>query len=187
MKLNEQQLPTRLKNFLHKYQIHSVKQLRDSLLFAGDARRLRDCGPVMQKLIYQIDGIDAQEIKAQYEGRQKIKEALFELAFPNSADFIKKYCRWGWRDWTKDDLIEFLFRNMYGLFYRAGLNHGGQCYLARMRLSPKTIAGLILDSGINPEDFFNAVVEYRDLYKLQALKKFIDYRLNEIKKHLTTA
>jgi len=187
MKLNEQQLPTKLKNFLDKSQIHSVKQLRDRMLRDGHCRRFRDCGPVMENLINQIDGINAEEIKAQYEGRQKIKEALFEFEFPNSADFIKKYCRWGWKDWTKDDLVEFLFRNIYRLFYRAGLNQGSQCKLTRMRLSPKTIAGLILDSGIDPEDFFNAVLEYKEQYKRQALKTFIEYRLNEIKKHLTLA
>ena len=185
MKLNEQQLPNRLKNFLDRNQIHSVKQLRDRLLIGGDCRKYRGCGVVMEKLINQIDGINTEEIKAQYEGRQKIKEALFELEFPNSADFIKKYRYYTWMDWTKDDLAEFLFNNIYRLFYRVGLNQGRRCKLTGMRVSPQTIAGLILDSGINAEDFFNAVLEYKEQYKRQALRSFIDCRINEVKKHLT--
>ena len=176
MKLNEQQLPTRLKNFLHKLQIHSVKQLRDLLLFVGDTRRLRDCGPVMEKLINQIDGIDTQEIKAQYEGRQKIKEALFELEFPNSADLIKRHWRWEFPNLTKKELAELLLDS---------IRYFSTCDANRM--SDKSIANLILDSGMNPNDFFNAALKHKEQYKRQSLRAFIDYKLNEIKKHLTTA
>lgn len=172
MKLNEQQLPTRLKNFLNKRQIHSVKQLRDLLLTAGPMR-FWGCGPTMYKHIYQIDGIDAQEIKAQYEGRQKIKEALFELEFPNSADLIKKIWRWRFPDFTKKELAELLLN--------------AARYLRGFDLSAKSIANLILDSGMNPNDFFNAALESKKLYKRQSPKAFIDYKLNEVKKHLTLA
>ena len=175
MKLNEQQLPTRLKNFLHKCQIHSVKQLRDLLLTAGPMR-FWGCGPTMYKHIYQIDGIDAQEIKAQYEGRQKIKEALFELEFPNSADLIKKIWRWRFPDFTKKELAESLL-NAAGYF----------SYLRRGDMSVKSMANLILDSGMNPNDYFDAALKNKQQYKRQSLKAFIDDKLNEIKKHLTTA
>lgn len=175
MKLNEQQLPTRLKNFLHKHQIHSVKQLRDRLLTAGPMR-FWGCGPTMYKHIYQIDGIDAQEIKAQYEGRQKIKEALFELEFPNSADLIKKIWRWRFPDFTKKELAELLL-------YDAGYFS----YLRRRDMSAKSMANLILDSGVNLNDYFDAALKRKQQYKRQSLKAFIDYKLNEIKKHLTLA
>jgi len=176
MKLNEQQLPTRLKNFLHKHQIHSVKQLRDLLLNAGPIR-FWGCGQTMYKHFYQIDGIDAQEIKAQYEGRQKIKEALFELEFPNSADLIKKVWRWKFPNFTKKELAELLLNDAGYFFYlRRGYN-----------ISAKSIANLILDSGMNPNDFFNAVLENKKLFRLRAKLSLIDFKLNEIKKHLTTA
>lgn len=187
MKLNEQQLPTKLKNFLDRHQIHSVKQLRDTLLINGHCRRLRGCGANMEKLIYQIDGINAEEIKAQYEGRQKTKEASFKMQFPNSADFIKKFDKKEYINWTKDRLGEFLFENIYSLFYKFPMGNCLEWKLTRMKLSPKAIAGLILDSNINPDDFFNAVLEHKEQYTTPRLRSFIDYRLNEIKKHLTLA
>jgi hypothetical protein len=176
MKLNEQQLPTRIKNFLDRYQFHSVKQLRDLLLTAGPMR-FWGCGPTMYKHIYQIDGINAQEIQAQYLGRQKIKEALFELEFPNSADLIKKIWRWKFPDFTKKELAELLLNDVGYFFYlRRGYD-----------LSAKSIANLILDSGMNPNDFFNAVLENRKLYTQRAKLSLIDNKLNRIKKHLTLA
>ena len=177
MKLNEQQLPTKVKNLLDRHRIHSVKQLRDIMLLSGHCRRLRGCGANMEKLINQIDGINAEEIKAQYEGRQKIKEALFELNFPDSRDLIKKL--WGWKipDFTKKELAELLLKNVGYFFY---LRRGYE-------LSAKSIANLILDSGMNPNDFFNAVLKNRKLYTQRAKLLLIDKKLNRIKKHLTLA
>ena len=176
MKLNEQQLPTRIKNFLDRYQIHSVKRLRDQLLIAG-MRRFRGFGPVMYKQLEQIDGINMKEIQAQYLGRQKIKKALFELQFPNSIDLIKKLWSWECPDLTKKRLAELLLKNVVYFFYlRRGYN-----------LSAKSIANLILDSGMNPNDFFNAVLENRKLYTQRAKLSLIDNKLNRIKKHLTLA
>jgi len=178
MKLNEQQLPTRLKNFLDRYQIHSVKQLRDRLLIGGNCRKYRGCGVAMEKLINQIDGINTEEIKAQHEGRQKIKEALFELQFPNSANLVKKLCRWEYPDVTKKQLAELLLKKVKYFFMinRRGIN-----------LSTKSIANLILDSGMNPNDFFNAALENKKEYQRRANLSSIENKLNRIKKHLTLA
>ena len=173
MIINKEQLPTRVRNFLDRSEVHTVKQLRDCMLRLGTGGP-RGIGLATWEHIYQIPGINKKEIDAQREGRKIIAEALFDLRFPNSADVIKKLWRWACPDLTKKELAERLLRNVGYFFYlRRGFS-----------VTAKSVASLILDSGIKPDDFFNAVRENRKEYKQRAKLLLMDNRLRDIKKHL---
>ncbi len=189
MIINKKQLPTRVRNLLDQWGVHTVKQLKSKML-EFDISRVRGFGVLSLKSIYQIPGINEQEIELERsrrkarEDEEKAKEEellndLLKHRFPNSSEFVKKISYYGdCRKWSKGRLAEFLLRKARYFFQsRGGYN-----------LPLKAIAGLLFDSGVNPDKFFKTVAELRKEYKTKGRGSFLynssPIKIGIIKKHL---